>query len=333
MVLPVEYVREHVRLGYAATEHGYQADTVDTAIALATASTSRRGLYVAMTRGRDRNDVHVVTDTSDVAEAIDVLDGVLAVDRADTPAVTTRRDLAQQDRTPRLVPRCAIPDWFPAHLDRARHAVADARQHRDRLEQDVRDADADLAAAQRRLAAIDRDTSPARDLLADAKTRTQHARWEQARLQRELAAAPRRQRRQLRHQLDAATRQLDTATQHLQRIEAAAAPAVHAYSRSSRRPLPRRTPPRRDTRRPRLRPTLPLHDAAEQRLEALTTWHAWATGQPVQPERLRAAHSVLVGSPETIALATQWATEPAIATVRTAPERHAAQLTAPDLSW
>ena len=97
MVLPVEYVREHVRLGYAATEHGYQADTVDTAIALATSATSRRGLYVAMTRGRDRNDVHVVTDTTDIAEAVDVLDGVLAVDRADTPAVTTRRDLAQHD--------------------------------------------------------------------------------------------------------------------------------------------------------------------------------------------------------------------------------------------
>ena len=29
---PADYVQEHVRLGYAATEHGNQADTVDVAI-------------------------------------------------------------------------------------------------------------------------------------------------------------------------------------------------------------------------------------------------------------------------------------------------------------
>ena len=28
VTLPADYVREHVRLGYAATEHGYQSDTV-----------------------------------------------------------------------------------------------------------------------------------------------------------------------------------------------------------------------------------------------------------------------------------------------------------------
>ncbi len=33
--LPVEYVRHHVRLGYAATEHGYESDTVTAAIELA----------------------------------------------------------------------------------------------------------------------------------------------------------------------------------------------------------------------------------------------------------------------------------------------------------
>ena len=45
--LPVDYVREDVRLGYAATEHGNQSDTVTTGVELATAVTSRRGPYVS----------------------------------------------------------------------------------------------------------------------------------------------------------------------------------------------------------------------------------------------------------------------------------------------
>ena len=95
ITLPADYVHEHVRLGYAATEHGYQGATVDTAISLVSAATSRRGLYVAATRGRDNNTICVVTDSTDIAEARDVLDGVLAVDRADTPAITQRQLLAR----------------------------------------------------------------------------------------------------------------------------------------------------------------------------------------------------------------------------------------------
>jgi hypothetical protein len=72
VTLPADYAREHVRLGYAATEHGYQSDTVDHAFALVSASTTRRGLYVAATRGRDENILGVVTDSDDVAEARDV---------------------------------------------------------------------------------------------------------------------------------------------------------------------------------------------------------------------------------------------------------------------
>jgi ATP-dependent exoDNAse (exonuclease V) alpha subunit len=44
--LPGEYVRDHLRLGYAATEHGYQSASVDAGIELASAATTRRGLYV-----------------------------------------------------------------------------------------------------------------------------------------------------------------------------------------------------------------------------------------------------------------------------------------------
>ena len=97
VTLPADYVRDHVRLGYAATEHGWQSDTVDTAIALTSPATTRRGLYVAATRGRDDNILCVVTDSDDIAEARDVLEAILAADRADIPATTQRRTLAQID--------------------------------------------------------------------------------------------------------------------------------------------------------------------------------------------------------------------------------------------
>ena len=63
VTLPADYAHNHVRLGYAATEHGYQSDTVDHSLALVSAVTTRRGLYVAATRGRDQNLLCVVTDS------------------------------------------------------------------------------------------------------------------------------------------------------------------------------------------------------------------------------------------------------------------------------
>ena len=53
LTLPADYVGRHVRLGYAATEHGHQGDTVDVGITLVSTATTHRGLYVGMTRGRD----------------------------------------------------------------------------------------------------------------------------------------------------------------------------------------------------------------------------------------------------------------------------------------
>ncbi len=46
VTLPADYVREHVRLGYAATEPGNQSDTETASITLATPATTGRGLYV-----------------------------------------------------------------------------------------------------------------------------------------------------------------------------------------------------------------------------------------------------------------------------------------------
>ena len=98
VTLPAAYVAEHVQLGYAATEHGNQGITQTASLTLATPTTSGRGLYVGMTRGRDDNTVLVVTDTHDPAEARDVLEAIIAFDRVDVPAVAVRRQLAAMDR-------------------------------------------------------------------------------------------------------------------------------------------------------------------------------------------------------------------------------------------
>jgi hypothetical protein len=137
VTLLAEYVAEHVRPGYAATEHGHQGDTVDIGIALASSATSHRGLYVATTRGRDDNRIHVITDTTDPREARDVLEGVLALDRADIPAVTQRRHLARSDSPPAASrPELLAPDWLhnwrQQTADRRRQLVDDLADHQTR---------------------------------------------------------------------------------------------------------------------------------------------------------------------------------------------------------
>jgi conjugative relaxase-like TrwC/TraI family protein len=63
VLLPADYVSQHVDLGYATTTHRAQGMTVDSAHAVVTGPTiSRETLYVAMTRGRHSNHLYVATD-------------------------------------------------------------------------------------------------------------------------------------------------------------------------------------------------------------------------------------------------------------------------------
>jgi conjugative relaxase-like TrwC/TraI family protein len=96
VTLPADYVRTNVQLGYAATAHGHQGDTVDVSLTLVTAAMTHRSLYVGATRGRDENRLCVVT--TDDQDARDVLERVLSNDRVDVPAVAQRRALAEQAR-------------------------------------------------------------------------------------------------------------------------------------------------------------------------------------------------------------------------------------------
>jgi hypothetical protein len=59
VVLPADYVRDHVELGYARTAHRAQGATVDTAHAMVAATSTREVLYVAATRGRESNRLYV----------------------------------------------------------------------------------------------------------------------------------------------------------------------------------------------------------------------------------------------------------------------------------
>ncbi|GEL26780.1 hypothetical protein PSU4_57340 [Pseudonocardia sulfidoxydans NBRC 16205] len=61
MVLPPDYVAQHLALGYATTVHAAQGATVDTAHTVVTSRTSPAALYVGMSRGRETNTAHVAT--------------------------------------------------------------------------------------------------------------------------------------------------------------------------------------------------------------------------------------------------------------------------------
>jgi hypothetical protein len=61
IVLPAEYVAEHLALGYTTTVYAAQGATVDTTHSVVTPSTGPKALYVAMSRGRDTNTAHVAT--------------------------------------------------------------------------------------------------------------------------------------------------------------------------------------------------------------------------------------------------------------------------------
>ncbi|MGH3452561.1 MAG: MobF family relaxase [Haloechinothrix sp.] len=160
--LPAEYAREHVRLGYAATAHGHQGDTVDLSLTVVTAATTHRSLYVGATRGRDVNRLLVVTEDPDLAR--DVLEEVLTNDRADLPAVAQRRHLAEQE--PRLARESA-----EARVAAARRALKDAEEHTDPHVRPLRDAEQAVEEAQRDVWAARRAADDAPMLRRRAATR------------------------------------------------------------------------------------------------------------------------------------------------------------------
>jgi conjugative relaxase-like TrwC/TraI family protein len=157
VTLPADYVRAHVRLGYAATSAGHQGDTVDVGIGVVTAATTHRSLYVATTRGRAENRFLVVTD--EPGHARDVLEQILTNDRADTPALAQRRHLATQVPGVRRKPN---------DLQSAEEAVAVARRALDDARQRAQPFLRPLAVAEAAVRAAEADLRASQDVLNEA---------------------------------------------------------------------------------------------------------------------------------------------------------------------
>lgn len=109
-VLPSDYAREHVTLGYASTVHTAQGSTADTAHVVVTGNETREVLYVGLTRGRTANHVYAVVagdgdpdrqtepDVLAPPTAVELLTRILAREGAQTSATTIRRELADPAR-------------------------------------------------------------------------------------------------------------------------------------------------------------------------------------------------------------------------------------------
>lgn len=67
VVLPAEYAKRHLELGYAVTSHRAQGITTDTAHTVVATGMTRENFYVAMTRGREANTAYVAVDRPDDA--------------------------------------------------------------------------------------------------------------------------------------------------------------------------------------------------------------------------------------------------------------------------
>lgn len=95
--LPAAYVRDHVELAYVTTVNGAQGETTGTGHLLLGEHTSAASAYVAMTRGRVDNVIHLVAD--DVEDARRQWDDVFGRDRADLgPTVAAARAGEELDR-------------------------------------------------------------------------------------------------------------------------------------------------------------------------------------------------------------------------------------------
>ena len=293
VTLPVGYVAEHVQLGYAATEPGNQSDTATASITLATGATTCRGLYVAVTRGQAENLICVVTDTHDINDAIDVLEQILATDRADHPATRIRRELAATTPpAPTLTPRCQIPDWLHDLHQRARHELTDARA--DAATQQQRDLELQQRIDQlaRQLADLEPHCTPHDHAITRSATDLHHAQQRHRQAEQDLNITGRLHRRTARHTVADCADDVTTAKTALDEITRRAQPVLGQRDqlRTERARLQHHLTVDRQLAR-----SLDRYDHrllnAQHRLDALDTWADWANGHTPRPAALiNAAH-------------------------------------------
>jgi ATP-dependent exoDNAse (exonuclease V) alpha subunit len=133
VVLPAEYVADHVELGYATTAYRAQGRTVDTAHALISPGATRESLYVAATRARQANTLYVDTtndpdietshDEVEQRDAPAVLSAVLQR-TADSAAAHSAMELERQDHA-------EAEPWTASFATSNSYAIYDDRAQRD----------------------------------------------------------------------------------------------------------------------------------------------------------------------------------------------------------
>jgi exodeoxyribonuclease V alpha subunit len=112
--LDSNYTAQHVHLAYAATVHGIQGETTDTAIV--GPGVTAEGLYVGLTRGRTAN--HVVTLAHTRTQQIDNLAQIIVNGKTETTLEDNReatlRELARAARVQRTSDRAPVDPHGPS---------------------------------------------------------------------------------------------------------------------------------------------------------------------------------------------------------------------------
>lgn len=299
--LPVEYAREQVRLGYAATEHGIQGDTTTVSVELVSEATTRRGLYVGASRGRERNVIAVITESHDLEEARDILERVLANERADLPAIAQRRQLADEARAvaraqPRPEPRCEVPEWFDELAASVGDGARKLEEIEGRFDRERSQLAERLTEVQRQRTEADRVLDPHRPALDHASRSVEESHRRVWSANSQLSRSSALKRRSARRDLDDARADLDTALEHQQQAELAAAPAMESLTTADAEV--RKLRDRLRTLDVRERMALGYTDVGQHRdlAKALHQWRRWADGHPVPAEAVAHVASVLDGA-------------------------------------
>jgi len=224
----------------------------------------------------------------------DTLERILAVDRADTPAVTTRRQLAEHDPPrPRLVPRCEIPYWFDDLVAQARADLNDAQRRAVDLHDRHREVASRLAATTTQLDRVTRETASERAELRAAAEAVSNVEVRHRIVERRLGEVPWRHRRALRRELNICDAELDTARSRLKDVTVRTSDDMQQYGSAWA------------LHNEAVDDEHSLHLAAildgwqldpptaAARVDALDTWRTWAAGRQVTAEHLDDAAAAL----------------------------------------
>ena len=214
-----------------------------------------------------------------------------------------------------MQPRCQIPPWYEETFQVVHAEFLDAlgqlraeRDEEERVDQRIDELDVLLDELEPACQPHDDAIDTARSALDDAK---QHRRQ----LERTVNEGSWRERRNARHDLPAAERDVTAAEHHLDDVTQQARPVLdqRAQLYSERSDLVRDVREFRTWRR-QINAYYPSSELAEARHDALLTWKQWADGHTIAPAELAITADTLTTSnrPELQALAvplTGWLTE------------------------